>query len=320
MDDNFTHPNTEKKVLITDDCHFLLIENLEKRGFRVDFEPEITPEMTLERIKNYDGLIINSKILVNEAFLAAAPRLKFIGRLGSGMEIVDRAAAAKYGVAVHSSPEGNRNAVAEHALGMLLMLFNNLGRADREVRQKIWHREKNRGREIAGKTLGIIGYGHNGRQFAKKISGLEMPVLAFDKFLPSGFAADENWVEEVSFEAILERSDIISLHVPLTEETRFLVDKKFFEKTKNGVILINLSRGKCVKTADLLDALNSEKCGGACLDVFENEKPATYSSEENEIFEQLFKKENVVFSPHVGGWTHESKRKMAEVLIEKIFG
>ncbi|MBC7774255.1 MAG: hypothetical protein H7246_02355 [Phycisphaerae bacterium] len=305
-------------VLITDDCHPILKEGLEKRGWRCDFLPDITPEETRAVIGEYEGLVINSKILVNRDFLDAAVKLRFVARLGSGMEIVDRAYAAERGVKVRSSPEGNRNAVAEQALGMLLALANNLPRADREVHQNIWQREANRGWEIKGKVLGIVGFGHTGSQFARKLAGMEMRVLAFDKYKPSGFAEEMPWVQEASLAEMQGEADIISLHLPLTDETRGYVDKTFIQKCKKGFVLINTARGQCVKTEDLVEALESGQIGGACLDVFENEKPHTYTEKEKALYERLHLLENVVLSPHVAGWTLESKRLLAEILLEKI--
>ncbi|MFN0174855.1 MAG: NAD(P)-dependent oxidoreductase [Saprospiraceae bacterium] len=305
-------------VLITDDCHPILIEGLEKMGWRCDFLPDITPEETRAIIGKYEGLVINSKILVNRNFLDAAGRLLFVARLGSGMEIVDRAYAAERGVKVWSSPEGNRNAVAEQALGMLLALANNLPRADCEVRQNIWRREHNRGWELKGKVLGIVGFGHTGSQFARKLAGMEMEVLAYDKYKPEGFAAQMSWVQESNLEEIQQRSDIISLNLPLTEETRHLVDKGFIQSCKQGFVLINTARGQNVCTEDLVEALESGQLGGACLDVFENEKPQSFTEKESALYERLHLFENVVLSPHVAGWTHESKRLLAEVLLEKI--
>jgi D-3-phosphoglycerate dehydrogenase len=287
-------------------------------GFACYFLPDITPEETRRVIPDYEGLIINSKILVNREFLDAAAKLRFVGRLGSGMEIVDRACAAERGVAVVSSPEGNRNAVAEQALGMLLALANNLLRADREVRQNSWKREANRGWELCGKTLGIIGFGHTGSQFARKLAGLEMTVLAYDRYKPAGYAAEMKWVREATLEEIQTRSDIVSLHLPLTSETKHLVDNQFIDRCKRGFILINTSRGSCVKTDDAVAALEDGRIGGACLDVFENEKPPTFSAPERALYERLHQLENVVLAPHIAGWTHESKRLMAEVLLEKI--
>jgi len=307
-----------KKVLITDDCHPVLISGLGQMGWVCDYVPEITPMETKTLIGQYEGLVINSKIVVDREFLAAAGKLRFVARLGSGMEIVDRAAAAERGVQVWSSPEGNRNAVAEHALGMLLALANKLNIGDRQVRQNVWMREANRGWELKGKTIGIIGFGHTGSQFAKKLIGMEMEVLAFDKYKPKGYASQMNWVLEASLSEILKQAFIISLHLPLTEETRHLVDKNFIQQCQKGFVLINTSRGKCVRTEDMVEGLESGQIGGACLDVFENEKPQQYNETERLLYGRLHGFENVVLTPHVAGWTHESKILLAEILLEKI--
>ncbi|MCW5923990.1 MAG: hydroxyacid dehydrogenase [Saprospiraceae bacterium] len=306
-----------KRVLITDDCHPLLIDGLTARGFVCDFQPDITLEETRRVIPLYEGLIINSKILVNRDFLDTAVRLRFIGRLGSGMEIVDRACAVERGVFVASSPEGNRNAVAEQALGMLLCLANNLLRADREVRQNVWQREANRGWELRGKTLGIVGFGHTGSQFARKLAGMEMTVLAYDKYKPKGYAAEMPWVQETTLDDIQTRCDIISLHLPLTHETKHLINEPFIARCKRGFILLNTSRGACVNTLEVVAALENGRIGGACLDVFENEKPPTFSEAESRLYGRLHALDNVVLAPHIAGWTHESKRLMAEILLEK---
>lgn len=306
-----------KQVLITDDCHPLLPDGLTRRGYACNYQPEITLEQCSRIIQDYEGLIINSKIIVDRAFLDKAERLRFVGRLGSGMEIVDREYAASKRVAVLSSPEGNRNAVAEQALGMLLALANNMIRADREVRQNVWRREANRGVELSGKVIGIIGFGYTGSQFARKLAGMEMKVLAYDKY-KADYAEDMPWVRETNLDELIQHADIISLHLPLTEETKHIVNKKFIDRCKPGFILINTSRGNCVKTIDLVAALESGKLGGACLDVFENEKPATFGAEERKIYTRLHAIENVVLTPHIAGWTHESKRRLAEVLLEKI--
>ncbi|MFN0213131.1 MAG: NAD(P)-dependent oxidoreductase [Saprospiraceae bacterium] len=305
-------------VLITDDCHPILKSELEQKGWQCDYRPDITPEETKAIIGSYEGLIINSKIQVNREFLDAAAKLRFVGRLGSGMEIVDQAYAAQRGVEVWSSPEGNRNAVAEQALGMLLSLANNLHRADRQMRQNIWQREANRGWELKGKVLGIVGFGHTGSQFARKLAGMEMEVLAYDKYKPAGFAGQMPWVREVNLAEIQGRSDIISLHLPLTAETKHIFNAGFIQKCKKGLVLINTARGKCVQTEDLVEALESGQMCGACLDVFENEKPQTFSEKEKALYNRLHLLENAVLSPHVAGWTHESKRLLAEILLEKI--
>ncbi|MEZ4918828.1 MAG: NAD(P)-dependent oxidoreductase [Saprospiraceae bacterium] len=306
-----------KKVLITDDCHPLLIEELGLLGFECVYVPKISYEETLDQIPEYSGLIINSKILVNKDFIDRAEKLEFVGRLGSGMEIVDRDYAAKRGVAVFSSPEGNCNAVAEQALGMLLALATKLLKGDPEVRENDWRREENRGFEIMGRTIGIVGFGHTGSQFAKKLSGMGMRVLAHDKY-KSGFAESHPWVEEVSKETIMQEAEIISLHLPLNPETKHYVDAGFIADCRHPFILINTSRGNCVDTPALISGLESGKITGACLDVFENEKTATYTEEELRMYYALHQYKNTVFMPHVAGWTHESKERLARVLIEKI--
>lgn len=306
-----------KKVLITDDCHRLLMDGLERIGLKCDFAPTISPRQVFDMIHDYIGVIVNSKVVVDREFLDEAKELRFVGRLGSGMEIIDREYAAQKGIAVVSSPEGNRNAVAEHALGMLLALMNNLVRADQQTREFLWRREMNRGVELAGRTIGIIGFGHTGSQFARKLAGMEMTVLAFDKY-KTDCAAGMTWVQETDLDTIAESADIISLHLPLTDETRHFINKEFLARCKPGFILINTSRGGCVKTLDLVHALENGTVGGACLDVFENEKPTTYSLAEKGLYRRLNALENVVVSPHIAGWTHESKRKLAEVLLEKI--
>lgn len=306
-----------KKALITDDCHEALLVGLEQLGYTCHFRPEITPEEVSACISEYEGLIINSKIRVDEALLQRAPRLEFVGRLGSGMEIVDREAAATRGVTVVSSPEGNRNAVAEHALGMLLALLNHLLRADREVRQRLWRREANRGFELSGRVVGILGFGHTGSQFARKLAGMEVQVLAYDKY-KSGYAADMPWVRETTLSELQQEADILSLHLPLTQETHHLVDASFIQRCKPGFILINTARGACVKTPDLVEALETGQVGGACLDVFENEKPETFSPEEAALYERLYQSDRVILSPHIAGWTHESKQKLAEVLVARL--
>jgi D-3-phosphoglycerate dehydrogenase len=306
-----------KRVLITDDCHPSLTEGLERMGYACDFEPDITLAEVRARIGAYHGLIINSKILVDQPLLDAAAQLEFVGRMGSGMEIVDRVYAAKKNVAVLSSPEGNNNAVAEHALGMLLALSNNLLRADRELRRREWRREANRGVELRGRTLGIVGFGYTGSQLARKLAGFEMRVLAHDRY-KTGFSKEMPWVEACDIEEIRREADIVSLHLPLTEETRHYVNRDFIAGCKPGFILINTARGQCVDTYALADALEAGQCGGACLDVFENEKPETYSPAEIALYHRLFALDQVILSPHIAGWTVESKKLLAEILVEKI--
>ena len=329
-----------KKILVTDDVHPLLMKGLENMGFTCFYQPNITNEAVHEVISDYEGLIINSKIMVDKALLDAGVKLRFVGRVGSGMEIVDKKYAAEKGVAVLSSPEGNRNAVAEHALGMLLSLANNLVRSNQEVKNFIWQREKNRGFELMGKTIGIVGFGHTGGAFATKLMGMGMRILTYDKYLLSGYTegvrqtvgggfnmqnvelTDENWnfstIQEVDFQTVMNESDIISFHLPLTDEVTYMANTDFFNACKKNIILLNTSRGKVVKTVDLIAALKSGKVQAAGLDVFENEKTVTYTEGEHDLYGVLFKYENVIVSPHVAGWTHESKERLASVLLKRI--
>jgi D-3-phosphoglycerate dehydrogenase / 2-oxoglutarate reductase len=339
-----------KKVLITDTTHPILIAGLEKNGYQCDYLPEITHDETLKIIGDYEGLIINSKIFVNKTMIDAASQLRFVGRLGSGMEIVDIPYAEARGIAILSSPEGNRNAVAEHALGMLLALANNLHRSQLEVKNFQWHREKNRGLELMGKTVGIIGFGNTGSAFASKLIGLGVRILTYDKYLfnfhkktdiaiKEGKSnttiktsykfsmkgtewTDENWrfatVEAVPLLTIMQEADIISFHLPLNAETEYMANNVFFNTCQKPIVLINTSRGKVVKTEDLIVALEKGKVRGACLDVFENEKTGSYTEGERYMYEKLFSFDNVIVSPHIAGWTQESKARLASVLLKKI--
>lgn len=306
-----------RKVLITDNAHPLLQAGLEDAGFICESKPKITLQEVRDCVKDYVGLVINSKILIDKEMLDAATKLKFVARLGSGLEIVDLKYAAQKKVAIISSPEGNRNAVAEHAVGMLLALANNMVQADQEVKQKIWRREAMRGWEIWGKTVGIIGFGNTGKSLAQKLSGFGVQILAYDKYQP--FFEDQFInVKAASLEQIQAKADIISFHLPLTEEVIHLVDADFLQKCKQGVVLLNTSRGKVINTVDLVEALHTGQVAGACLDVFENEKTASFSTAEEELYEALYKSPNVLLSPHVAGWTLESKEKLARILLERI--
>lgn len=311
-------PSDDKKILITDGVHPTLIEGFVALGFHYDYHPKITLDKVKAIIQDYDGIIINSKIIVDKDFLDKAVRLKFIGRLGSGMEIINQPYARQKGVAVFSAPEGNCNAVAEHALGMLLAFANNFRKGDKEVRQMIWEREANRGFEIMGKTVGIIGFGHTGSQFAKKLSGMGVNVLAYDKYKPKGYALDYGFVTETTPEQIFEKADIVSLHLPLNPETKHLANYDWMSKFKKPIVLINTSRGNVIPTTDLIRGLEAGMIRGACLDVFENEKPHTFSEAEKAVFNRLYEFENVILTPHVAGWTIQSLERLATVLLTKI--
>ena len=303
------------KVLITDDVHPLLIEQLQQMGYEVTFRPEITFEETLSAIEPYTGLIINSKIFCGDELLDKAPNLRWVGRLGSGMEVIDTKACDARGVKYFNSPEGNRNAVAEHALGLLLDLLNNITRSNNEVKQGEWIREANRGEELSGKTIGIIAFGNTGEAFAKILRGFDVTILAYDKY-KKGFSSD--FVKESTLGEIHEKADILSLHLPLTDETKYMVDEKFLNNFHNPIYLINTSRGKVLKTTALIDAIKSGKVKAAGLDVLENEKINTFSEAEKALFNALVKDERIILTPHTAGWTVESKRKIAEIVVEKV--
>lgn len=296
-----------------------MIESFESKGWEVDYFPEITYQQVLESIQHYEGLIINSKINCNKELIDKATRLSFIARLGSGREVVDIPYAESKGIKVYFSPEGNKNAVAEHALGMLLSLANQLNTADAEVRQKVWERETRRGWELAGKTIGIIGFGHTGSQFAKKLSGMEMNVLTYDKYLKKGYANEYDYITEVDLLELQTRSHVISFHLPLAKDTFHFADKSFFDHCKQGTIIINTSRGNVIDHKALIESLESTYIGGACLDVFENEKPDSFTDEEEILYQRLYSMKNVILSPHIAGWTVESKYLLSKVLLDKIF-
>ena len=308
----------KKSVLITDSVHPIMLSTFEQEGFTIDYYPNITLAASQKIIHNYHGAIINSKIKAHKEWLDSATKLEFIGRLGSGMEIIDVPYAQQKGVRVFSAPEGNRNAVAEHALGMLLALSNKLLKGHHDVRGMKWDREGTRVFELQGKTIGIIGFGHNGRQFAKKLAGMEMRVMAYDKYLVD-FTVGLDHVEQSSLEQIRKEADIISLHLPLSEETYHYVDTEFLQGCEKKVIIINTARGKNIDTKALISGLEMGTVRGAALDVFENEKTSTFSSEEKEMYQKLYNCENIMLSPHVAGWTVESKYKIAKTLLDKIF-
>lgn len=305
-------------MLITDGVHEVMLETFINKGYEVDYQPDITLSQSKDIIHNYHGAIINSKIKAHKDWLDNAKNLEFIGRLGSGMEIIDVPYAESKGIRVYSAPEGNRNAVAEHALGMLLSLANQLRKCDQDVRDLHWDRESCRGWELEGKTIGIIGFGNNGRQFAKKLQGMDMHVLAHDKYL-NNYCSDMTWVTESTIHSIQEHCDIISLHLPLTEETHHYIDDQFFNDCKKNIVVINTARGKNINTTALIEHLKAGKVKGAGLDVFENEKPHNFTSEEKNMYTELYHMDNVILSPHVAGWTIESKYKIAKTLLKKIF-
>lgn len=303
------------KVLITEPVHELLLNGLAKIGYEVIYHPEISRSEALQIIEDYSGLVINSKVFADKFLLEKAKNLRFIARCGSGKEVIDFDYCQMRNIAAITSPEGNRQAVAEHALGMLLSMMNNIHIAHQQVMKKQWLREQNRGVELSGKTIGIIGFGNTGEAFANVLSGFQLTILAYDKYR-KGY--ESKLVKEVAIEEIFDLADVVSLHLPLSHETIHFANDIFFHSFKKRIWFVNTSRGSCVNTIDLLHAIKGNKVVGAALDVLENEKLETFSPMENELFEQLKNTGKVLFTPHVAGWTHESKRKIAEVLLQKI--
>lgn len=306
-----------QKVLLIDSVHPLIREQLTVHGFHCDYFPDFKRTDFMQIIGSYDGVIIRSRIVLDKEILQKAGKLKFIGRLGAGMENIDVAYASSRNIICLNSPEGNRDAVGEHALGMLISLLNHLIRADRQVRQAIWNREENRGIEIKGKTIGIIGYGNMGSAFAQRLKGFEARVISFDKYKTA--YSDGNTLE-TSMEEIFATSDMVSLHVPLTEETFHLVDEVFLHRFSKPIFLINTARGGVINTADLVANLKMGKVRGAALDVLEYEESSfdLTVKQLSDDFKYLVQAENVVLSPHIAGWTVESNIKLAEVLVQKI--
>ncbi|NQY10132.1 MAG: hypothetical protein HRT71_11555 [Flavobacteriales bacterium] len=306
------------KILIIDSIHPAFQEILEKEGFTFDDRSDLSETEFEALISEYEGIVIRSKIKLGWEILSKAQNLKFICRAGSGMENIDVEFAESLGIKCLSAPEGNRDAVGEHCIGMLLTLFNNIIRADAEVRKGIWRRAENRGIEIAGKTIGIIGYGNAGGALAKKLSGFDCTILAHDKYK---YDFSDEYVKEASLEEIQQSADVVSMHLPLTEETTNYCSEEFFENFRQSFYLINAARGKHLKTATLVANLKSKKLLGACIDVLEIESASfelVLDENYKEDFDFLSQAENVILSPHVAGWTHESNRKLSEVLANKV--
>lgn len=305
-------------VLLIDTNHSILKTGLEELGC-ICYEDYTSTKTQIEnKIKNYDGIVIRSRFEIDKQFIDKATQLKFIARVGAGLESIDVAYATKKGIHLISSPEGNRNAVGEHALGMILSLFNNLKKADLEIRQGKWLREANRGIELEGKTVGIIGYGNMGKAFAKKLRGFDVDVICYD--IKEG-VGDEN-CKQVSLEMLQEKTDVLSLHTPFNQLSNKMVNTPFISQFKKPFYLINTARGSAVVTDDLVEALKNKKILGACLDVLEYEKLSFENLFENnnlpEAFSYLIEAENVLLSPHIAGWTTASKVKLAQVIVDKV--
>ena len=305
------------KILHIDSNHPLLWEQLEQAGFQNETDFNSTKLEVETKIENYHGIVIRSRFKIDKTFLDKATNLKFIARVGAGLESIDCDYAIANGIHLIAAPEGNANAVGEHALGMLLALFNNLNIANNEIKSGQWKREANRGHELEGKTVGIIGYGNMGKSFAKKLSGFDVKVLCYD-ILPN--VGDAN-ATQVSLAELREQTDVLSLHTPLTPETDKMVNKDFISTFKKPFWLINTARGNSVVTDDLVEALQSGKIKGAGLDVLEYEKlsfETLFEGEKPKAFEYLLQAKNILLTPHIAGWTFESHQKLAQTIADKI--
>ena len=302
------------KILFIDTIHPFLKQELEKKNYICDTAYGKNKAEIQKIIYNYQGIIIRSRFIIDKEFIDYASKLKFIARAGSGLENIDVSYAKSKNINCFNAAEGNKQAVAEHGLGMLLSLFNNLNKADKEIRTGIWKREENRGQELTKKTVGIIGYGNNGSAFAEVLKGFDVTILAYDKYLTKH-------PYQSSMESIYKQVDIVSLHVPLTSETTYLVNDDFIHKFENDFYLINTARGKCVNTKDLVSALEKGKIKGACLDVLEYEKTSFENLRQQGFtteLQYLIDSPQTILSPHIAGWTMESNKRISEVLLKKI--
>lgn len=310
------------KILLLDSNHPLITEQLLAKGFILEEDFASSYDEVLQKINQYDGIIIRSRIPLDKNFLENAQNLKFIARVGAGMENIDLETAKNLGISLINSPEGNRDAVAEHVVAMLLILMNRLFIASEEVKNGVWKREENRGDELLGKTFGIIGYGNMGKATAKRLSGFGVEVIFYD-ILPN---LEDEFAKQVSLEELQERADILSLHIPLDASTKYLVDENFISKMKKNFYLVNTARGKNVKTSALVDALKSGKVKAAALDVLEYEKSSfenldistSLSTRNKEDLQFLLESNQVIVTPHIAGWTHQSKEKLAQFIVDKI--
>lgn len=305
------------KILQLDKNHPLISEQLTAKGFDVVEDHHSSYDEVLTKIQDYEGIIIRSRIPLDEQFLRKSNHLKFIARVGAGMENIDVEVADELGIALINSPEGNRDSVAEHVVGMLLLLMHRLMISSLEVKNGVWLREENRGDELLGKTFGIIGYGNMGKATAKRLSGFGCEVIFYD-ILPN---LSDEFGTQVSLEEFQNRAEVISLHVPITHETYHMIDGDFISKMKNPFYLVNTARGKNIKTKDLVESLKSGKVKAVALDVLEYEKASFENlTESNEDLDYLLNSDKVIVTPHIGGWTVQSKEKLAQFIVDKILG
>ena len=300
-------------ILIVDDIHEILLQKLDKAGISYSYQPDFTREQAEEQISNFDGLIIRSKFQVDKEFIDINPNLKMIGRAGAGMDNIDEAYAASKGIFLIPANEGNRDAVGEHMIGMLLSLMNNLNRGNTEIREGQWNREENRGYELKGRTVALIGYGHNGQAMAKKLSGFDVNVIAYDKY-KTGFS--DQYATEVSMEEVVRRADVLSFHIPLTRETKGMVDDEYLFHFRKPIFFLMGARGGIVNVPAVIKKLDEGKIIAAAFDVLPVEKFPALG--EQSWYQNLIERDNVLLSPHVAGWTFESYFKLSDVLADKI--
>lgn len=315
--DNLLMSETHPTILVADEMHPSLFPMLTEAGFAFDYQPAITRAELLDRLGPFEGLIIRSKTTVDKALLDCAPNLRFIGRAGAGLDLIDLDEVERRNIAVFHAGAGNRDAVAEHVVGMLLALLNNIVRADGQVRRGIWDREGNRGYELGCLTVGIVGYGNNGQATARRLSGFGCRVLCYDKYRTDYADA---YATCATMEQMRAQSDVISLHIPLTDETRLWINDAWIERMARPFYLVNASRGEIVSLAALVRGLESGKVRGTCLDVLENEKLAKLTLEQQASFDYLRQSDRVILTPHIAGWTHESYVRINEVLVAQIIG
>lgn len=305
-------------VIFIDSVHPILFERLEEAGYECHWKNELSRSEILEILPNYSGAVIRSKFKFDVEVFEYAQNLKWIARSGAGMENINATIATEKNIKLFNSPEGNKDAVAEHCLTMVLGLFNHLKRSDDEVRTAQWNREKNRGLELRGKTIGLLGYGHMGSAFAERLQGFGVIVIAYDKYKQN---YSSELVKEVDLDTFWKETEVLSIHLPLTDETTFMIDSEFLNRFEKSLYLINTARGKNVKIADLVSALKNEKVLGACLDVLEYEKTSFEDLKKEDLpedFKYISESDKVLLTPHVAGWTQESYFKLSNVLADKI--